>query len=268
MANGYGSVMTLLQEEENVRSPQPVPRAVLLALPQVPRRRRRVGCGVRRQEPALGLQGRVAGVGRRRFVGNYIDRLERVRRPGAAAAGQGGRGDRGRTTPSGSVLAAAWPLNFLRSDPMGPADFEWFENHYPGWSAVYQPFWDGYKPDAGPVRCHLMLQELPALPPFCQVCKLPCAMPHLGINEFRWSSSTTASSTRCAARAASGSSPPGRRCYAGGKQFWAKYHGWDLADVILDLGYVRPTAKPSSASRPRASSGCGRSTTSARSATR
>ena len=24
------------------------------------------------------------------------------------------------------------------------------------------------------------------------------------------------------------------------KQFWARYHGWDLADVILDLGYVRP----------------------------
>ena len=31
--------------------------------------------------------------------------------------------------------------------------------------------------------------------------------------------------------------------YAGRKQFWARYHGWDLADVILDLGYVRPDGK-------------------------
>jgi len=28
--------------------------------------------------------------------------------------------------------------------------------------------------------------------------------------------------------------------YKGRKQFWERYHGWDLADVILDLGYVRP----------------------------
>jgi hypothetical protein len=26
-------------------------------------------------------------------------------------------------------------------------------------------------------------------------------------------------------------------------QFWTRYDGWDLADVILDLGYVRPDGK-------------------------
>jgi hypothetical protein len=31
--------------------------------------------------------------------------------------------------------------------------------------------------------------------------------------------------------------------YAGRRQFWARYHGWDLADVIEDLGYVRPDGK-------------------------
>ena len=30
------------------------------------------------------------------------------------------------------------------------------------------------------------------------------------------------------------------KAYTGRKQFWSRYHGWDLADVILDLGYVRP----------------------------
>jgi propane 2-monooxygenase large subunit len=31
--------------------------------------------------------------------------------------------------------------------------------------------------------------------------------------------------------------------HAGRRQFWARYHGWDLADVIEDLGYVRPDGK-------------------------
>ena len=33
------------------------------------------------------------------------------------------------------------------------------------------------------------------------------------------------------------------RVYPSRKQFWERYHGWDLADVILDLGYVRPDGK-------------------------
>jgi len=33
------------------------------------------------------------------------------------------------------------------------------------------------------------------------------------------------------------------RAYASRKQFWERYHGWDLAEVILDLGYVRPDGK-------------------------
>ena len=28
-----------------------------------------------------------------------------------------------------------------------------------------------------------------------------------------------------------------------GPAFWARYHGWDLADVIEDLGYVRPDGR-------------------------
>ena len=33
------------------------------------------------------------------------------------------------------------------------------------------------------------------------------------------------------------------QAHAGRRQFWARYHGWDLADVILDLGYVRPDGR-------------------------
>ena len=40
-----------------------------------------------------------------------------------------------------------------------------------------------------------------------------------------------------------GSSDNWPEAHAGRKQFWERYHGWDLADVILDLGYVRPDGK-------------------------
>jgi hypothetical protein len=33
------------------------------------------------------------------------------------------------------------------------------------------------------------------------------------------------------------------QAHAGPRQFWALYHGWDFADVILDLGYVRPDGR-------------------------
>jgi methane monooxygenase component A alpha chain/propane monooxygenase large subunit len=31
--------------------------------------------------------------------------------------------------------------------------------------------------------------------------------------------------------------------HASRRSFWARYHGWDLADVIMDLGYIRPDGK-------------------------
>jgi hypothetical protein len=34
---------------------------------------------------------------------------------------------------------------------------------------------------------------------------------------------------------------PGR--YTGDRQFFDKYHGWDLADVVRDIGFVQPDGK-------------------------
>jgi methane monooxygenase component A alpha chain/propane monooxygenase large subunit len=125
---------------------------------------------------------------------------------------------------------------------MGPADFEWFEKHYPGWSAVYQPFWEGYAQMLDPSCGHLMLQELPSLPPFCQVCRLPCAMPHPGANEFQLIEVDGQQWPVCSEGCAwMMSTWPG--AYKRGRQLWANYHGWDLADVIVDLGLIRPDGK-------------------------
>jgi methane monooxygenase component A alpha chain/propane monooxygenase large subunit len=90
-----------------------------------------------------------------------------------------------------------------------------------------------------PAGGHIPMQDLPALPPFCQVCQLPCVLPRLDQNQFRLvdvgGKKYAACSEGCEWVLHNW---PG--CYTQRRQFWARYHGWDLADVILDLGYIRP----------------------------
>lgn len=96
-----------------------------------------------------------------------------------------------------------------------------------------------------------MLQESPGLPPFCQVCRLPCAMPRLDqiamrdapsrperSADRRWRQKFALCSEGCEWIFANWP-----RVYPSRKQFWERYQGWDLADVILHLGYVRPDGK-------------------------
>lgn len=96
-------------------------------------------------------------------------------------------------------LAALWPLNFFRTDPLDETDFEWFEANYPGWSAVYQPLWEAYAALSDPANGRLLLQELPGVPPFCQVCQLPCIVP-ASRRRKPASSNTRALATPCAAK--------------------------------------------------------------------
>jgi methane monooxygenase component A alpha chain/propane monooxygenase large subunit len=142
----------------------------------------------------------------------------------------------------GLVFAAIWPLNFWRSDAMGARDAEWFERHYPGWNAAYGGLWDTYARLADPASGRLLLQELPALPPFCQVCQLPCVVPRPDQNEFRMAAVGNERYAVCG-EGCEWVLTKWPKAYVGRKQFWARYHGWDLADVILDLGYVRPDGK-------------------------
>jgi len=135
-------------------------------------------------------------------------------------------------------LAAIWPVNFWRTPVQGPKDFEWFEKNYPGWYNYYGKLWEGYAAMAEPESARLFLQELPALPPFCQVCQLPCIMPRLDVAEtriFDYNGKRIAvCSEWCEWIFKNWPTAYGTR-----KQFWENYHGWDLADVVLDLGYIR-----------------------------
>ncbi len=176
------------------------------------------------------------------FIGSYIDRLSEFGIQAPTRVAKAAEDVEWGHHTTGQVLSAIWPLNFWRSDVMGPADFDWFEKHYPGWHKHYGGYWEGYGKLADPAGGHIILQELPGLPPFCQVCQLPCAMPRLDQNEARFVD-YEGKKYACCSEGCEWIFVNWPQAYAGRKQFWERYHGWDLADAIVDLGYLRPDGK-------------------------
>ena len=65
------------------------------------------------------------------FVGSYMSRLSSFGLRPPDRLGEVARFVDDMHHSVAIALAAIWPLNFWRIDPMGPADYEWFENHYP-----------------------------------------------------------------------------------------------------------------------------------------
>jgi propane 2-monooxygenase large subunit len=137
--------------------------------------------------------------------------------------------------------AAFWPFNFWRSDPLDERDFEWFEDKYPGWVQDYGPFWQamgqvGKDPEAYGAFLKQISQEPPA--PSCWTCLVTCVFPddlcHREVDghtrfycshECKWLDESN----------------PGR--YVGDRNFFDRYHGWELSEIVRDLGFVRPDGK-------------------------
>jgi alkene monooxygenase alpha subunit len=140
------------------------------------------------------------------------------------------------------ALAAIWPLNFWRCDAMGPADYEWFETHYPGWTEKYGGLWDAFRSMQDPSCGQLLMQALPALPPFCQVCHVPCVMPYIGAPETRIFDHEGKRYAVCS-EGCDWIFQLNPKIYTGCANWWERFDGMDLADVILALGYVRPDGK-------------------------
>ena len=143
-----------------------------------------------------------------------------------------------------TIMAAAsalWPLAFWRFDPMSEADFEWFENKYPGWYEHYGWYWEHYreclKPQSG-----LPVQLFPELPPTCRVCQVPCVLPRLDNTTVRFKEYKGRRHALC--------SQPCERIFdqdperfMGYKTFWELWHGCGLDEFIIRQGLVRPDGK-------------------------
>ncbi len=134
---------------------------------------------------------------------------------------------------------ATWPMHFWRFDGLDEQDFEWFEAKYPGWYDEYGFFWEAYRELDDPKEGALLLSGLLAdAPPFCWTCTMPSVIDedqcHRVVDdrtrfycskECRWIDETN----------------PGR--YVGDRNYFDRFHGMDLADMVVDLGFVRADGK-------------------------
>lgn len=242
MANGYGSLISVLRNEENV----PLINDAL---------ERHFWHAHKGLDALVGWQSEYGSVHRAwaykdqwqewvvdDFVGGYLEGLGEFGVEVPRFLGKAVEDLEWMYQTVGQVFSAIWPMNFWRSDAMNEKDYEWFEKHYPGWHNHYGAYWDGYRQLTDPAGGRIILQELESLPPICQVCQLPCALPRLDINEFRLVEVNGSQYPACS-EGCEWILRKWPKAYTRRKQFWAKYHGWDLADVITDLGYIRPDGK-------------------------
>jgi YHS domain-containing protein len=83
------------------------------------------------------------------------------------------------------LFAAAWPMQFLRIDPLTARDFDWFEKKYPGWYQHYGKFWEAYAEMTDPAGGQIPLSLFAAMPTLCRVCQMPCVFPRPDISTAR-----------------------------------------------------------------------------------
>lgn len=129
---------------------------------------------------------------------------------------------------------AAWPLAHWRIDPLDERDFEWFENHYPGWYSRYGAFHEAYRYAGDPDNRLLLTEFMALMPPSCWTCQGFCVDPDDQTHRVIEGRTRFYCSKECAWM---DESNPGR--YTGDRNFFDRYDGWELSEVIASLGFLR-----------------------------
>ncbi|WP_028029688.1 aromatic/alkene/methane monooxygenase hydroxylase/oxygenase subunit alpha [Gemmobacter nectariphilus] len=149
-------------------------------------------------------------------------------------------------------FAVGWPVNFWRIEAQTDKDFEWFENKYPGWYAEFGEFWKWYAKLSKPGQKVITFNEETGYvyPHRCWSCLVPCLIRedmvvdeidgqiHTFAHELdRWTAVEAFSSEY------QGRPTPAMGKFSGKREWETVYHGWDLADAIKDLNFVRDDGK-------------------------
>lgn len=148
-------------------------------------------------------------------------------------------------------FSAGWPVNFWRIDGMTEEDFEWFEAKYPGWYAKFGAYWENYRdlslPNNPP---SLWVDTGYVYPHRCWSCMVPCLIREDFVVDEVDGELYTYCSELCRwthkhafAAEYEGRPTPAMGRFSGKRQWETLYHGWDLADAIKDLGFVRNDGK-------------------------
>jgi propane monooxygenase large subunit len=149
-------------------------------------------------------------------------------------------------------FATGWLANYWRIDPMTDKDFEWFEYKYPGWYDRYGKWWENYNRLSRPNGHHPIVAEDVdyQYPHRCWTCMVPCLvredMTMAEVDgqwrtychkECQWTDEVAFRPTY------QGRETPNMGQLIGHREWETLYHGWNWADVVSDMGYVRDDGK-------------------------
>ncbi len=149
-------------------------------------------------------------------------------------------------------FAVGWSANFWRIDSMVERDFEWFEHKYPGWYAQFGNFWKWYeKLSHKGEKPILFAEEVGYVYPHrCWSCMVPCLIrDEFCVDEVDGKLYTYCSEEcRWTHKVAFGAEYQGRPTpamgrFSGRREWEVCYHGWNMADCVKDLGFVRSDGK-------------------------
>ena len=144
-------------------------------------------------------------------------------------------------------FSIGWPVAFWRIDGMTERDFDWFEAKYPGWYNEFGTYWENYRKASLPNQPPLLFLDSGYVYPHrCWSCNVPCLIREdFCVDEVdgelytycseicRWTHKVAFASEY------KGRPTPAMGRFSGRRQWEECYHGWDLADAIKDLGFVR-----------------------------
>ena len=148
-------------------------------------------------------------------------------------------------------FSAGWWANFWRIEAMTERDFEWFESKYPGWYDEFGVWWENYAKLSKPGSVPITFADTGYVYPHrCWSSLVPCVIREdFQVDEVDGELYTYASEvdrwTHKEAFAAEyqGRPTPAMGRFSGRRQWEEVYDGWDLADAIQDMGFVRPDGK-------------------------
>ncbi|MBN8633645.1 MAG: methane monooxygenase, partial [Rhodobacterales bacterium] len=149
-------------------------------------------------------------------------------------------------------FAVGWPVNFWRIEAQTDKDFEWFEHKYPGWYAEFGEFWKWYAKLSKPGNKVITFNEETGYvyPHRCWSCLVPCLIREdMVVDEIDGQLHTFAheldrwTAVEAFSNEYQGRPTPAMGKFSGKREWETVYHGWDLADAIKDLNFVRDDGK-------------------------
>eukprot|EP00747_Dinoflagellata_sp_TGD_P161869 gnl/TRDRNA2_/TRDRNA2_178854_c0_seq1.p1 gnl/TRDRNA2_/TRDRNA2_178854_c0~~gnl/TRDRNA2_/TRDRNA2_178854_c0_seq1.p1 ORF type:complete len:557 (+),score=3.37 gnl/TRDRNA2_/TRDRNA2_178854_c0_seq1:202-1872(+) len=149
-------------------------------------------------------------------------------------------------------FATGWPVAHWRIDGMKEEDFEWFEHKYPGWYDKYGNFWNWYNKLSEPGSEVITFNQETGYvyPHRCWSCLVPCLIREDMVvdtvdGELYTYCSEVCRWTHAEAFQAEykGRKTPAMGRFTGHREWEERWDGWDLADCIKQMGFVRDDGK-------------------------